>query len=717
MLDKFTGAPWVQDHPNLLKGIAVGASLILMALLLAWQMNWLQGTPEATPADANRPPQAAEQKQPPAGAQPAPPAAKTPPATKAPEVPKTADKQNVKPEGPRPLPDDVSQWKKEDYFRARVENNPKLVEAVARLGEKTRGSIPAAQGLIALLMPLPPMPPPGAGPPAAAPGTAAAGSPRPAPTAGASPGPAPAGAGMQPAPGSPTARPRNPADLQKLVEAIISTLGDNGTEPAQKTLELVLSGALATDDDKAAVEAALKALVAHPGPANDALLVRVITAPEVLRPANRQGPWPAKELRSKALELIKAAASIDLRMRLAEAMGERLSKLGDDDPVRALLLAAEPANCGAQAVFLEQNVFSKEINAKLEQQLASYSAVALARVLNVSSDVQPGIGGGRGVASAGNASNANSADLSFRVAQLLWSEKFGASLIPRLAEGHSLEKQADIVLLAATIPQDPLRVALAKTLRKRWPEGPAILGTGDSANKTVTDPALVVLLKAFPRRGEAKAGVRPPPARSRPGRTPPNGAAAAGKSTLEKKEQAEKDWTAFLSKLVSAWCARLQAAARARDKAEAEAGTLSANAAARKLPPEFEMAHGAKVVTTYHLVWPAEAPAELAAAKPGPLEVYYLRIEETNKPKKAISYYQRQFQVKNSEVRKTDSNKTDWLDNARTLASNNHRRSVDVLVTRADSKSIDTAKDKDNEETDLVVDILTIEIKDPATRE
>ena len=181
MLDKFTGAPWVQDHPNLLKGIAVGASLILMALLLAWQMNWLQGTPEATPADANRPPQAAEQKQPPAGAQPAPPAAKTPPATKAPEVPKTADKQNVKPEGPRPLPDDVSQWKKEDYFRARVENNPKLVEAVARLGEKTRGSIPAAQGLIALLMPLPPMPPPGAGPPAAAPGTAAAGSPRPAP--------------------------------------------------------------------------------------------------------------------------------------------------------------------------------------------------------------------------------------------------------------------------------------------------------------------------------------------------------------------------------------------------------------------------------------------------------------------------------------------------------------------------------------------------------
>jgi hypothetical protein len=40
-----------------------------------------------------------------------------------------------------------------------------------------------------------------------------------------------------------------------------------------------------------------------------------------------------------------------------------------------------------------------------------------------------------------------------------------------------------------------------------------------------------------------------------------------------------------------------------------------------------------------------------------------------------------------------------------------------VLLTRADNKSTDTAKDKDAEETDLVVDILTVEIKDPATRE
>ena len=420
-------------------------------------------------------------------------------------------------------------------------------------------------------------------------------------------------------------------------------------------------------------------------------------------------------MRTKTLELIKATASLELRTRLVEAMAERLSRLGDDDPVRALLLAAEPANCGAQAVFLEQNVFSKEINARLAQQLASYSAAALARVLNVAGDVQPATGGSRGVASPGNVSGAPGPDLSFQAAQLLWSEKFGSSLIARLAEGHSLEKQADIVLLAATIPQDTVRVALAKTLRKRWIEGPAILGTGDIANKTVTDPALVVLLKMFPRKGEAKPGLRAPAARSRPGRPPPGGGVAAGKNALEKKEQADKDWTTFLSKLVSGWCARLQAAALARDKAEAEAGTLATGAAARKLPPEFEVPHGAKVVTAYHLLWPADVSAEMAAARPSPLEVYCLRVEETNKPKKAIGYYARQFQVKPSDVRKTDNNKTDWLDAARTLVSNNHRRSVDVLLTRPDSKGTDAAAD--NEETDLVVDILIVEIKDPTTRE
>jgi hypothetical protein len=102
----------------------------------------------------------------------------------------------------------------------------------------------------------------------------------------------------------------------------------------------------------------------------------------------------------------------------------------------------------------------------------------------------------------------------------------------------------------------------------------------------------------------------------------------------------------------------------------------------------------------------------MADSKPSPLEIYYIRMEETSKPKKAVAYYARQLQVKASDVRKTDNSKADWLDSIRVLSQTNHRRSVDVLLTRADNKANDAAKD--NEETDLIVQILTIEIMDPA---
>jgi hypothetical protein len=705
MLERLKNAGWVNEHPNLLKGVAIGVLVLLMSVLMAWQMKWFD---RAEPAVADRP----EQGQPESTGQPATPAVKTS-VGKSTELAKAAEKNppkptptaNVKPPEILPLPDDVAQWKREDYFRARLENNPKLVEAVARLGEKTRGSAPAALGLTFLLTPLPPELPPVQMPPRPAPA-----SPPPAPGA-------PPGAPVPPRPApvaAPPPRPRSPADLQKLVETIIAALGDNGSEVARKTLEQILSGVLPTDDDKAAVEAVLKALVAHPGPENDALLVRVIAAPETVRPADRQGPWPAKELRSKAFELMKATAASEPRTMLAEAMADRLSKLNADDPFRQFLLAADPLNCGAQIVSLERNVFPKEINTKLEQQLASYSSLALTRLLKFPSEIQPGAGGNRGLTAPGNASSSTS-DPRLQLADLLWSEKFGASVRAKLAEGRPLEKQADLVLLAGTIPQDTMRAAPAKTLRKHWNEGPKALETADLANKMVTDPGLLVLLKMNPRRSEAKPAARPSGSRGRPVRSPPGGGSAAtAKIAAEKKEQAEKDWMSLSSKLVTAWCARFQAAAQARDKTEAEAGNPSSNVAP-KLPSEFEMANGAKVTTAYHLVWPAEVPAEMGSSKPSALEIYYIRVEETNKPKKAIGYYSRQLQVKTSEVRKTDNGKADWLDSIRSLPQTDRRRSVDVVLTRADNKPSDAAKD--NQESDLVVEILTIEIKDPASRE
>ncbi len=59
-----------------------------------------------------------------------------------------------------------------------------------------------------------------------------------------------------------------------MVETIVEALGCNGSNLAHRTLEQVLAGTFATDDDKAAVEATLKTLLAHPSDEGDAVLFR-----------------------------------------------------------------------------------------------------------------------------------------------------------------------------------------------------------------------------------------------------------------------------------------------------------------------------------------------------------------------------------------------------------------------------------------------------------
>ena len=114
------------------------------------------------------------------------------------------------------LPDDVSKWEKGDFVRARQENNPKILEAVAYLGEKFPGSVPVAQGLADLLKTPNPLDP------------------------------------------NATSYATNP--VPGLIEATIDALGKNGSQAARQTLMQILSGKFTTDDDRAAVEAVLKAL-------------------------------------------------------------------------------------------------------------------------------------------------------------------------------------------------------------------------------------------------------------------------------------------------------------------------------------------------------------------------------------------------------------------------------------------------------------------------
>ncbi len=118
-------------------------------------------------------------------------------------------------------------------------------------------------------------------------------------------------------------------------------------------------------------------------------------------------------------------------------------------------------------------------------------------------------------------------------------------------------------------------------------------------------------------------------------------------------------------------------------------------------------------MVAYHAVWPEETPPALSEHKPGTAEVYYVRAEETNKPKKAIAAYSKQARVKPNELRTLD--KGSWIDSWRALPQNDRRRSLDVVVTRTVDKAEDIAKD--DEEEDLIVEVLAIEIANPISRE
>ena len=56
-----------------------------------------------------------------------------------------------------------------------------------------------------------------------------------------------------------------------------------------------------------------------------------------------------------------------------------------------------------------------------------------------------------------------------------------------------------------------------------------------------------------------------------------------------------------------------------------------------------------------------------------------------------------------------------WLDGMKADSKSERRRTIDVIITRADNKTGDLSKDE--EETDFTIEILTVEIKDPGGRE
>ena len=289
----------------------------------------------------------------------------------------------------------------------------------------------------------------------------------------------------------------------------------------------------------------------------------------------------------------------------------------------------------------------------------------------------------------------------FQVADLLWSKKFCDLLTTQLDKVLSFDREPDLVTLTSTIPQDCTRAALFKLLNKRWQDGPGALEAVGFPDQIMTDPGLLVLVKMLPRkdRGGAAQRTAPQPARGR------------GTNTLrpaERKAQAEQGWMDVSTKLVAAWRKWLRGAALAKKNTE-EYWELDPQDVTHSLPSKFQLHTFAKVIASYHIVWPKEAPAGLSIEKPSTLEIHYLYIEETNVPRKTVSYYARQAQTRLSERRTLDNSV--WFDDMQAIPETDGLRSVDVFITHPHGTAADIMHDE--MEDDIIVEVMTIEIKNP----
>jgi hypothetical protein len=605
------------------------------------------------------------------------------------------------------LSEDISKWEKADFIRARQENNPKLLEAVAYLGEKFPGSVPVAQQLTELL--------------------------------------------KMPKPSDQSATPYAQNAVPGLIEAIIDALGKNGSDAARKTLTQVLNGKITTDDDKTAVEAVLKTLIQMPSADNIDILAKVIILPEEYRPATPQGTWQPSELRSRALDLVKQNPSEDLNVKLAENLVQR--GLEPNDPVVDFLLQDNPVNLNAQLHLYQSEDLSADTKTRLEQYFLSHSSQAIGLMMGLpvavdgTAATMPGGDWGRTAPSgrersphsslgatntgvtAGDAAKSKISDYErgAYLAKLLWGEPLAGLMFERLGEARSLEKSAPDIVLASTLPLDSIHAAMFKMLKKRAGDGPQPLEAAGWSDKVLTDPGLLVIMKLLPRSKTLKtapiSGTTPAAAPTRTGRYPttrrPTGADASGTGAqptrteaAQKKEQSETEWLTTLSKMVDAWCNRFADAAQAQKKADRRGQKVLEQRPTRldefEIPQDAKNLKDVKIIAAYQLNWPDKAPGDLGKVKLAGLKIQYFRFQLTGMLKKTMIVLKQL--AKGGDVH--DMSNGQWLEMIKNGSQPGTKRSLDILVTSADKQQVDLTQ-KIEESIDLEVDILAIEITDP----
>jgi hypothetical protein len=176
--------------------------------------------------------------------------------------------------------------------------------------------------------------------------------------------------------------------------------------------------------------------------------------------------------------------------------------------------------------------------------------------------------------------------------------------------------------------------------------------------------------------------------------------------------------------LVRVLCGRLAAAGEKQ---------LDLGSAPASQQPPLEIAPDAKITAQFTFEWPTDKAKQMTGIPLDPMKIQYVRLEQTGKPKTVLGYYRRKM---NSPVIH-ELGADVWAESFRTIPKTDRKLSVDVLIsspqlagaqaagpmqpqpegTAQPGFTLGGAPPVEPEEVDLVIEILSLEVKDPAPPE
>jgi hypothetical protein len=550
-----------------------------------------------------------------------PPKPRVPPPTQKPKVPdgRVDSESSAAPAVEKPVrPENITDWRRDDFYSAKRDDDRRLIEAVARLGKKQFADKEATAELLTRLLES------GVDDPfveSSSHGSASANS---------------------------TVNP-------KLTEALVAALATNRTPTARRTLERLVAGTLKTTDPAVAAVAALKSLAEHRDAESEELLFGIIagtaTASEVVG-----------DLRPTAFTMVGASASATFRLRLARHAVAAETPQSLFDQIWKCLGEAKKENCEAQTVFYQSDRLDEKTRQSLEPRFVEQGSAVLARLLKIPAATPTETSSEESSGEKPSPKMAMSAENAQRAALLQWNSAFASAVQGRLRAVYDLEQGARLVRLAATIPSQSMRVALLQVIEKNWEGGPKGLQSLASTDGPLCEPGFLLVVKKLPRKNAAIKARAGNPSSARPSKI------AAELEARERQDKLAREWMAFSGRVTLTMCGRFHAAALAKN-----AGTSEAEA---DLP--FKPHPNAEIAFSYRVDWPEGLGFSLAGVSISPLRVRYARIEQKAKPSLIASYYRRQLTGCGEH---TDERGV-WLDALMTDKQRGAVQSVDVLITK-----------------------------------